>query len=582
MNSTLIENVGISYLNIFLSKAKNILPVIHQMEKYPIWDGELLLYKSEKLVNDDLICRVPVQVKSEKKDIIKLDTTTYSVEKEHLIKYADEGGVLFIKVIYNESGSNKIYMNLLLKSDIIELLDKSKQSSKTKNITIPAINEVKEVITHCQNFNIHSKLQAQMPQNLDLSSIKGQLEIVSYSHINDIRDLVTKDQYAYAKLDYNMYAYVGKFKNQKLTGAINISVGTERKKYYSEIADVITANDRYFEIGKYVRLYNEQLIITNNLQEDNIINTINDLEFVLDILENKNLKIGDKSIYLNFECDKKINDKIRTTKEQIIYFKNALEIIEQLHLDISKANINSVIKDEKEICSIRNIINGQKIIFSDKEFDKFVNSTDVLNQKYLIYFVKNIDGSYSGYDYLNNDIVLKYLIVHEKTEVQLSRYYNLKSNILVDTNIDENKIIKEIQKSTKNEYTMAFITVLLLEFIKCYDVSKDIKFLNIAEKINKLIMNESLYNTNYYKINKYQMLKRKRTLSKQEKKDILTIKIDNQKDFYIVCSCCILCDQYEEFEEYFKQLNEEEKKIYKSWSIYYFYEKYLKNLEQIS
>lgn len=582
MNSTLIESVGISHLKIFLSKAKIILPAINQMEKYPMWDGELLLYRNERMLNDDLICRVPVQVKSEKSDKLESDITTYSVEKEHLIKYADEGGVLFIKVVYNENGDSKVYMNLLLKSDIIELLNKSKPTSTTKSITIPAINDVKEVITHCQNFNIHSKLQAQMPQNLDFSSIKEQLEIVSYSHINDIRDLVTKDQYAYAKLSYNMHAYIGKFRNQKLSGMINIFAGTESKKYHDHITDVITASDRYIEVGKYVKVYDKQLVIANNLQDDNILNTINDLEFVLDILENKNLKIGDKTIHLNFDSDKNIDDKIRTTREQILYFKDALDVIKLLHLDINKANIDSVMKDEKEICSIRNIINGQRIIFSDKECDKFVNSTDVLNQKYLIYFVKNADGTYDGYDFLNNDIVLNYLIVHEVTDVQLSRYYNLKADILVDSNIDENKIIKEIQKSTKNEYTMTYITVLLLEFIKCYDLSGDIKFLNIAERINKLIMNEPLYSIDYYNINKYQMLKRKRLLSRQEKKEITMIKVNNPDNLYTICSCCLLCDQYEEFEEYFEKLNNEEQEIYKSWSIYYFYEKYLKELGESS
>lgn len=580
MNSTLIENVGISYLNIFLSKAKNILPAIHQMEKYPIWDGEIILYKNERIINKNLICRVPVQVKSEESDKIDLKATTYSVDKEHLIKYANEGGVLFIKVVYNENGDNKIFMNLLLKSDIIELINDSKPAFKTKSITIPAINNVKEVITHCQNFNIHSKLQAQMPQNLDLNSIKEQFEIVSYSHINDIRDLVIKDQYAYAKLNYNMHAYIGKFKNEKLSGVINIFAGTENKKYHDSIIDVITASDRHIEVGKYVKIYDKKLIIVNNLQDDNILNTINDLEFVLDILENRNLKIGDKIIYINFDSNKNINDKIRTIKDQIHYFKEALSVIKLLHLDINKANINSVMKDEKEICSIRNIINGQKIVFNDKECDKFVNSTDVLNQKYLIYFVKNTDGTYDGYDFLNDDTVLNHFIVHEVTDIQLSRYYNLKANILVDSNIEEDKIINEIQKSTKNEYTMSYITVLLLEFIKCYDLNNNIKFLNIAERINKLIMDEPLYNISYYKINKYQMLKRKRSLSRQEKKEITMIKINNSDDFYVVCSCCLLCDQCEEFEEYFKKLNNKEQKIYKSWSIYYFYKKYLKELDE--
>ena len=580
MNSSVIENVGISYLNIFLSKTKYILPIINRMEKYPMWDGELLLYKSDKKINSDLICRVPVQVKSEetsKPDIIKSNTAKYSVDKNCLIRYADDGGVLFIKIVYDVNGNHKIYMNLLLKADIIELINKSKPNSKTKTINIPSINNAEEVVTYCRNYNIHSKLQAQMPQNLNINLIKEQFKIVSYSHINDIRDLVTKDQYAYAKFNYNMHAFIGKFKNQMLAGVIKIDVGTKDKRYYKELTDVITANDRYFEIGKYLRIYSDQIMIANDLKDDNIENTIKDLEFVLDVLENRNFKIGDKIVYLNFDSDDIVFNRIKILKEQIVYFKNALDVILMLNLDVSKANVNSLINDEAELCAIRDIINGKKITFHDKNADKFVCSVDVLNQKYLIYFVKNHDGTYSGYDYLNNDIILNYLIIHETMDVQLSRYYNLKADILLNSNIKKNKVVEEIIKSTKNEYTIQWITILLLEFIKCYDLSENIEFLSIAEDINKAIMNEPLYNIDYYKINKYQMLKRKKGLSKQDKMEIAKIKVES-KEKYIICSCCLLCDQYEEFEVHFNKLSSNEMETYRSWAIYYFYETHLKRM----
>lgn len=576
MNTDIIETSGISFLNIFLGKTRLIKPAVKQMDKYPIWDGEILMYSDTSFSADKLYCRVPVQVKSEFSDKLDREKVHYQIKKSDLEKYAEDGGVLFIKVIFNDSDKYSIYMQLLLKGDIIDLLKNSKKDSYTKGIVLDKVNYPKEVITICKNYKIHSKLQAQIPLDYDKIKYDNKTEFVFYSYINNVKDLVDKEQYAYAKLGHDVLGYAGKVKNESLFRVIKITIGTSNKKYYDEIIETITEKEHYFMIGKYVKLENNRLIINNNLIDDNIVNAINDLEFVYDLLENKNITIGKEKTSFEFVNDNQFDEKIKVSKDRVIYFKSALDIIRKVGLSVKVANITKVMSDEKLICDIRNIVVNKVNVEIDEERDSFVNIIDVLNQKYLIYFARqNGKKTYKGYNYIDDDIILKFLVV-EDDQAQLSRLYNLKAELLCNINMDFEKIKKEIKLVTKNDITVSFISVLLLEFIKCYDLTGDNTYIEIAEFINKLIRKCDGYGEDYYLINKYQMIKRRKKLSSEDIKSITSIKINNINDLKVVCACCLLTDSIEEFQLYFDKMGEDDQSIFKTWAIYKFYEDTIK------
>ena len=569
MNSSIIETTGISYLEIFLGKARILDSQIKKRDKYPIWDGEILMYNSTNFSSKNLYCRMPVQVKSSLKENPEKGKSSYSICIDDLKKYADDGGVLFIQVIFNENEQKAFYMNLLLPADILEILSKVKPSKKHTNIYLERVNKAEEIITMCKNYKIHSKLQAQIPKKLDLKYFDGPIELYSYSYINSIKDLLTKPQYAYAKLGSDILGYVGKYINSGLDRIIKINVGTNKKTYYDKIIEIITAEEHYYTIGNYVRLQDNKIIICNELIDDNIISSINDLEFVCDLLENKNIKIGNKKTELLFEKEETITAKIKIMKDRIYYFKSALETINNIGLSAERANIKKVMDDEKLICKIRDIVlNGNKVYF-ENEKDKFLNVIDVLNQKYLLYFIKDNEG-YKGFNYISDTLVLENLVVKEDN-AQLSRYFNMKANILCNLNLNFEEIKKEMNCVTKNEITISFISNLLLEFINCYDLTRKKVYLDIAEYINKLIRNCAGYSETYYLINKYQMLKRRKKLSNEDKKNIIKIKVDNLNDINILCACCLLCDDNDEFQLYFDKLDTNQKEIFKSWSIFKFY-----------
>lgn len=569
MNSNIIESMGISYLDIFLGKTKKIHSQINKRDKYPIWDGEILLYNSEKFSSKNLYCRVPVQVKSSINEKPEKEKNTYSVSIVDLKKYADDGGVLFIQVIFNENEQKAFYMNLLLPADIFEILSKVKPSQQSTTIYLERIKNAEEVITMCKNYKIHSKLQAQIPKNIDMNYLNGPVELYSYSYINNIKDILTKPQYAYAKLGYDVFGYVGKYMTSGLDRTIKVNVGTNKKAYYNKITEIITTEESYYMLGNYVKLKENKIIISYELIDDNIISAINDFEFVSDLLENKNIVIGNKKTMLLFEEEEKIKEKIKIINNKICYFKCALEAINNIGLSVERANIKKVMDDENLICQIRDIVLNENRVYFENEKDSFLNVVDVLNQKYLIYFIRDKEN-YKGFNYIKNPVILQKLIVQED-KAQLSRYFNLKANVLCNLNLDFEEIKKEMNRVTKNEITISFISNLLLEFINCYDLTEKNIYLDIAEYINKLIRYCNGYGENYYLINKYQMLKRRKKLSNDDIKNIKKIKVNNLNDINILCACCLLCDDNDEFQLYFDKLGFEQKEIFKSWAIYKLY-----------
>ena len=91
----------------------------------------------------------------------------------------------------------------------------------------------------------------------------------------------------------------------------------------------------------------------------------------------------------------------------------------------------NVIEDEKDVCKIDKIINNnQLIILNDIESKTIVNSVEILWYVILIYFVRQENGAYKGYNFLHDNFVYDNLVVEDNGKIQLCRYFNLPCEIL--------------------------------------------------------------------------------------------------------------------------------------------------------
>lgn len=228
MNATQIEEMGINQLEHLFLRTKFIRPVLNKMDKYPIWDGEIIVYKTQNMDKENIYFRIPVQVKSELMKV-KQDIEKYSVSLSDLEKYSTEGGVLFIKVIYDEDNDKSyFYMKNIMKGDINDILKSVSEKQKTKKIELIEVT-VEDIIPLCMNFNLHRQLQMQLPTISNDYQIQNISDIHTFGYINQINDILKAEQYAYVKTGFNLYAYVGKVRFDIIYNTDFIEISTKKK-----------------------------------------------------------------------------------------------------------------------------------------------------------------------------------------------------------------------------------------------------------------------------------------------------------------------------------------------------------------
>lgn len=131
-NNRKIETLGVSHLSTFIDKHELLQSYFDRNDKTPVWDGEIHVLKSPSEKKDEILGKVPVQIKTtrQKKDVLK----SFSLDTRDLELYKPNGGVVLFVVWLNEdNGLRDIYYKSLPPLSIKNLLKKSKLKNKSTN-----------------------------------------------------------------------------------------------------------------------------------------------------------------------------------------------------------------------------------------------------------------------------------------------------------------------------------------------------------------------------------------------------------------------------------------------------------------
>ncbi|VPE96395.1 Lmo0466 protein [Streptococcus pneumoniae] len=131
-NNRKTETLGVSYLSTFIDKHELLQSYFESNDKTPVWDGEIYVLKSPSEKKDEILGKVPVQIKTtrQKKDVLK----SFSLDTRDLELYKPNGGVVLFVVWLNEdNGLRDIYYKSLPPLSIKNLLKKSKLKNKSTN-----------------------------------------------------------------------------------------------------------------------------------------------------------------------------------------------------------------------------------------------------------------------------------------------------------------------------------------------------------------------------------------------------------------------------------------------------------------
>ena len=573
------EKIAVIAVEKEISRYDELSSYIATGDKEPMWDGNIYIYKegSKKNRNKDFIGRISVQVKGKGvKKLINGDSK-YNIKVEYLRGYQKEkkGTLLFVVEMVN-SEETKIYYRNLLPVDLNNILKKVKQGDKTISIDIKPIKPdgPESLLMVCRYFLENSKLQmeSKIRSIEELGNIKEIICPVISNNQCVGNYLFKNDFYYYAQVEGMDSQYVLDVVGPIRTAITNQkgSIKVRNKEFFQDFIIEKTKDEGRIILGKSAQMS----IKTNEIKykiQGNINERIKDTEFLIELFKQGEFSIDDRLIKL-CDCD---------YKKYILNLENVLKALKNLKKLFQKFNIKFDKKleqlDEKSIQNL-NILRQINEGILHKEVEEMQVYSIKIDDICIVFFITVDSNKKSHLHNYFGDIDDK-MIVHcvdkDNNSIRISPYINLTEKELTTfSNVNLEVMKKSFDKyEPQNEGMGEKYNFFMLELIKTYDKTGDLKWLEFAEHING--KNENFVEQPIYKINELQMIKRRRELTSQEIEELYKIRETQLENLMVQCAIAILLDNKSDFKRYFNRLDDESKEIFKQFPIYNFVKKSL-------
>ena len=169
---------------------------------------------------------------------------------------------------------------------------------------------------------------------------------------------------------------------------------------------------------------------------------------------------------------------------------------------------------------------------------------------------------------IENSLYMKYFrIVVSNSDYKVPVFILFKRAIwekLYD--VDESVLLEEIETSIFNNETEGNFSLLFVEILSAYDENKDEKYYDVAKLISDKLLNASPDNV-YWKINRFQLLKRKRDLSEDELQELEDLEKTNN-DKKVLCAINILLENKRKAKKLLDEMGQEDRELFLTYPIY--------------
>lgn len=559
-----IEGLAVRAVQNSLDITDKLQGFINCGEKMPSWDGDLILYKYNNYKKEDAK-KLPVQVKGLTNSDFSKQKINYSVKKDDLSNYLSDGGVVFFVVYITEDGRNsKIYYRSLLPVFIKDKLAKSSAESQSVSIEFYEFpDEQVEKMNICCDF-VRDRISQFSFINYNLQSIedfknKGDFDFnftfadSDGSMLTHPEKLCGKDAFIYAidkktnmKLPTTSIASV-----KSLAKEIPLPISVNGKKFYDSYFVISNENYNTTQIGRMFKIScpiledraKEEGFKLNITMAGSLRSRIQDLKFIVEMQKNKSFDIGNIHcpFILNDDQMKLFNDS--KYPELLEFYENIQKILDDMNVckELDLDNISE--SDLKNMNALIESINENKSVGIRSENLPLQGRMKISNISLTLLTVPD-ENDYTKYKYANAyDKNINICLFEDKNKDNQAPSVCLlkKDNFLYDDNIDYDFIVKRILEFDENPMLYYMSNQLLLEILLAYDINKNEKLYNAANKIATFLEEKEL--TEISKLNLYQVKKRKEALTLDEMRDIEKIKKDTS-DGKVKVACSILLDSF--------------------------------------
>lgn len=574
MDNDKIERIAARKIEEIIDESKILKAFINRGDKGPIWDGNIFVYNGSSNVNKNFKGRIPVQIKGIVVEEFSGETRKYSIQINDLVSYLRDGGAIFFVVEIKNSLETKIYYANLIPLEIDDLLSNKKEGQKTISTELKALDveNIKQIENICHEFLYHRERQ--------FSTIKHRL---SMKDINEI-ETISFTIFGKSLLDYDFnkdYVIIygqrsgdslqlplSKAKFQSITYSRNLKISIKSRVYFDGYKVERNGTNNIIVIGENIRM-NLKEHRFNYKSKGSLKTRLKEIEFLKDAIQEGYFYI-DKYKIDGIKVDEKIKREIDNIYQHLNEIKNLFaffDIEDDLELDVLTKN---------DLIKLKLLID---IILYNRDCKKtgykFPDEGPLIiqigNINIAVFILTNKEGKIEIINFFDCNNRIECRIIHEDENINERGciFTILKAeHIIKISNLDLQKLEDTIKSIPFSEVYANEVNLLILELIKSYDMRNDLtNCLSVAIHLCEWLEKHG-YESDIYKINKFQAIKRIRELSKEEKHELIKIRENCQDSIPMLCAISILLENKSDFEYYFDKMNEEEQNMFKEYPIY--------------
>jgi len=584
-----IETLSVGYLKNVIVRCNHLQPYFDSNDKTPSYDGTIQISKSEG-GKKDLAGIVHVQIKGKQLEKLPSGNRTFNVDVSDLRNYQGTGVMFF--VVYIDCNDNcKIYYETLTPVKIKLYLDNTPDEQKTKSIKLrPLPVNLFEIETIIGNFCEDTRKQISCPPQkmFTIDNLKNNKGItgITFSTLwyggeknNVTQHLFNNEIYLYAKIKDSPIPIpiANLIKNIRYGGVVNENVTINDKVYYDKYTVNIENRDimqicigESFIYNVNTKCGNNKLnyTSTNYLKE-----RLHDISFLCDLIEYKTFSIG--KFVINATSD--------YSKIDLTSIKNEKKRLERLDALMAKLNVSekvdvTKIEDyqwkhvvllehailDKELVSLKKIEAEKIPVLTNLQIGsinlKVIISQPNANEKlYKFEDCFHCDSFYYGYK-IDDD---KYIAIPPAAILSVEEFNSV-------SNIDYSDIISSFKFYSANQpELLEYANLTMLNMLLAYDESSKEQLLKSSKGLANWLM--ETYKSEQDKmigmINCFQIAKRERILTDNEKNDLYGIIENPNSNMMFKIAAYLLLDNTTKAREHYNRLNNEDKQLFDTYPL---------------
>ncbi len=584
MNSRQIELSAVNAITGIFNACKRLSPYIANGDREPVWDGNIHLSN----LKNEYTGKIPVQVKGKTFKKAISNNPTYSVSLANLQAYKRDGGCAYF-VVYIKDEETYPYYAKLAPIDLKRYIKNASGKQTTSIKLYPLMNRKDALEQEFLDFWTDCKRQTSFADSpiLSLEEAVKQGRTINF-HVTEGRSkedtlqyICNSPVYLYAKIEdeglpilypvgeqaYYIHPATHIKKEVSINGNVffNEYISCIDEKYHRIIiGNCVTFTIDLTEIKKSTIKYESH--------ETVISRKINELKFVKELQHHKRIDFGNSHITFNTLSISSIDEinelTIRLEKMQKLF--DVLKIGDVDTKDFTNTDFEhidylvSAIVDKQPVTQHQNVVMTTSI----SKYEVLLLSQEQNDGKFIIkeFFEGSKDLAFS-YKNKENDkeffMTSPYTVIFNRTDC-----VNL-------TNIDYCDMISSYEEAARhNPHITERANNDMLMALKIYDESgqKDERLYEAIMTLNDWIIRKGIEGDEaIHLINKYQIIKRKRGLTKDEKNELRELPDKfNAKRNDVMTAVSLLLNNESDAEYYYDNMDEHERKFFDSLPIHYF------------